>query len=372
MDYGFDIEGIVGMDFLSPVGAVVDLARMEVHGTQSAGDKETINVMATKTADKKTTKKAAAPAATTDAADPMEALAGEVLLMHLHRVLVRLGEPARVPEIAREIGDDVDHAGAGPARDGERPAPLCRRGPALGHRPAVPGQAAAPGADAGRAGRQLRRARCRSPAPPGNWPTSTGAPANTSTRSPRACCAARASSPSPTASPTACAPGCWTSAATRSGDVLFYNYLSADALAPFEAAAAEADWETDPLGSASRLLAAANGLPVDNRADPVLRLARARRGLRRRRPVRPDARPGRRPDRPAGPPLAARPTPWSRCGPLWRAQAAQAAELAPEEPAAEAACRRRPPSRWKSPTRTWRRSSATSRAARRSSPSPNC
>jgi predicted aspartyl protease len=33
-DYGFDISGIVGMDFLTKVGAVVDLARLEI--SQSA------------------------------------------------------------------------------------------------------------------------------------------------------------------------------------------------------------------------------------------------------------------------------------------------------------------------------------------------
>ena len=48
--------------------------------------------MATKTAEKKTTtKKGAVPAV-----DPTEALAQEVLLLSLHRALVRLGEPARV------------------------------------------------------------------------------------------------------------------------------------------------------------------------------------------------------------------------------------------------------------------------------------
>lgn len=30
MDYGFEIDGIIGMDFLTQVGAVVDLSRMEI------------------------------------------------------------------------------------------------------------------------------------------------------------------------------------------------------------------------------------------------------------------------------------------------------------------------------------------------------
>jgi hypothetical protein len=31
MDYGFSLDGIVGMDFLLQVGAVIDLSRLEVH-----------------------------------------------------------------------------------------------------------------------------------------------------------------------------------------------------------------------------------------------------------------------------------------------------------------------------------------------------
>lgn len=30
MDYGFDINGILGMDFLIETGAIIDLARMEI------------------------------------------------------------------------------------------------------------------------------------------------------------------------------------------------------------------------------------------------------------------------------------------------------------------------------------------------------
>ncbi|MCW5851142.1 MAG: hypothetical protein KIT87_13790 [Anaerolineae bacterium] len=31
MDYGFEIDGIVGMDFLMQVGAVIDLSRLEIY-----------------------------------------------------------------------------------------------------------------------------------------------------------------------------------------------------------------------------------------------------------------------------------------------------------------------------------------------------
>jgi hypothetical protein len=30
MDYGFEIDGIIGMDFLTQAGAVVDLSKMEI------------------------------------------------------------------------------------------------------------------------------------------------------------------------------------------------------------------------------------------------------------------------------------------------------------------------------------------------------
>jgi len=30
MDYGFDLDGIIGMDFLSQVGAIIDLAKLEI------------------------------------------------------------------------------------------------------------------------------------------------------------------------------------------------------------------------------------------------------------------------------------------------------------------------------------------------------
>lgn len=33
MDYGFDINGIIGMDFLKKVGAIINLDKMTVYGT---------------------------------------------------------------------------------------------------------------------------------------------------------------------------------------------------------------------------------------------------------------------------------------------------------------------------------------------------
>jgi hypothetical protein len=31
MDYGFPIDGILGLDFLSEVGAIIDLKEFEIH-----------------------------------------------------------------------------------------------------------------------------------------------------------------------------------------------------------------------------------------------------------------------------------------------------------------------------------------------------
>jgi hypothetical protein len=36
LDYGFEIEGIVGMDFLTKAGAVVDLAKLEIYQTSTS------------------------------------------------------------------------------------------------------------------------------------------------------------------------------------------------------------------------------------------------------------------------------------------------------------------------------------------------
>ena len=92
----------------------------------------------TRTSEKKSTAKKTA--ATTAAADPNEALASEILNTLLHRALVRLGEPARVGDVAREVGDEAGDARPRPASDGEPPAPLCRRGSPLGHHDPLPGQ----------------------------------------------------------------------------------------------------------------------------------------------------------------------------------------------------------------------------------------
>ena len=37
MDYGFDINGIIGMDFLKEINAVIDLDKMEIQVRNSNG-----------------------------------------------------------------------------------------------------------------------------------------------------------------------------------------------------------------------------------------------------------------------------------------------------------------------------------------------
>ena len=39
MEYGFAIEGIIGLDFLMQVGAIIDLGKMEIYGSNSQHQK---------------------------------------------------------------------------------------------------------------------------------------------------------------------------------------------------------------------------------------------------------------------------------------------------------------------------------------------
>lgn len=61
----------------------------------------------------KSVEKKAAPGRGTEggSSDPVESLALEYLAVQIHRALVRLGEPARISEIVREIGDESITAG---------------------------------------------------------------------------------------------------------------------------------------------------------------------------------------------------------------------------------------------------------------------
>src|SRR3569833_2572633 len=69
-------------------------------------------------------KKAAPGKGLEGSGDPVESLALEYLSIQLHRALVRLGEPARISEIVREVGDEsitgalARHIGGGRPRRG--------------------------------------------------------------------------------------------------------------------------------------------------------------------------------------------------------------------------------------------------------------
>ena len=148
--------------------------------------------------------------------DPTEALAGDVLRALLHRVLVRLGEPARVPRSsARSVMTPSRPRWPGTRWRATRAS--LSRWTAAGTSPSATWTPSGPRSGHWKSWSATTALRCPSPALPGNWPTSTSVPVSISTRSRRACCAAPRSSPSPTAWPTACAPGFWTSARTASG-----------------------------------------------------------------------------------------------------------------------------------------------------------
>lgn len=214
-----------------------------------------------KTADKKTaTKKNAAPAGI----DPAQALATDVLTTLLHRALVRLGEPARLSEIVRETNEEAVTVGLARSvmeqsklrfvaidrrwdiaqRYLDKQRPVERTVEELvshygGPMPAdaIPGELAQ---IYGRvrehfdevAPRLLRGARFF-PIAQGlgyglrSWLLNTDSEAE--------------------------------------DDLLFYNYLSRETLAPFEKGARGLDWENDPAQSAQRVLSFSGGQPVDNR-----------------------------------------------------------------------------------------------------------
>ncbi|BDI34438.1 hypothetical protein CCAX7_64890 [Capsulimonas corticalis] len=214
----------------------------------------------TKTAEKKPTGKKSG--AQTDA-DPKANLANELLIARLHQGLVALGEPARISELVREIGDEAITTGlvrhtleTNPRRfvavdrrwdvtqrylDKQRPVvrtleeivgiygqpmPVLEAATELGH-------------IYGRVHEhfdQVAPRLFRGSAYFAGGEDSYGLSA-------------------------------WLLdiESPKEADVLFYNYLTKDSVAAFAAAAEGLDWESDPVGSASVLVDSAEGAPVDNR-----------------------------------------------------------------------------------------------------------
>ena len=214
----------------------------------------------TRTSEKKSTaKKTAAPAA-----DPNEALASEILSTLLHRSLVRLGEPARVGEVAREVGDDV----VTPALARRQMESQPRRFVPVDRRWDITTRYL----DKNRPLEQIL----------GEVITQYGAPLptdevagelaqitgrvkeNFAEVAPRLL---RGTPFFPVAGGLAYGLRSWLLDLTsdREDDLLFYNYLNADKLAPFQSAAQRLDWAGDPTGSARALVAQGGDQPVDNR-----------------------------------------------------------------------------------------------------------
>ncbi len=215
-----------------------------------------------KTADKKSAPKKTT--ATSAAANPLDALADEILVTLIHRVLVRLGEPARISEIAREIGDESISAGlvrqaleTHPRRfvavdrrwdiaqrylDKQRPVERTLEELVAIYGAPLPA-AEAPGELAqiyGRVREYFAEVAPRLLRGPRFFATQNGLAYGLRS---------------------------WllNTDAANDSDLLFYNYLSAEALEPFRAAAQGAEWDDDPVAAARAIIAAGDGLPVDSR-----------------------------------------------------------------------------------------------------------
>ena len=201
---------------------------------------------------------------TAGSADPTEALAAEVLQTLLHRGLVRLGEPARISEVARETGEEavtpalaryvmastprrfaaVDRRWDVTSRYLDKSRPMER---ILEELIAIYGAPLPTSEAAGELGQVTGRAResFDEIAPrllQGNpfFPVSGGLAYGLKS---------------------------WLLDMTseREDDLLFYNYLNADKLAPYAKAAKGLDWESDLVGSARTIVQASGKEPIDNR-----------------------------------------------------------------------------------------------------------
>lgn len=214
--------------------------------------------MATKTTEKKSSAKKTATV------DPMPALADEILVTLLHRALVRLGEPVRVTEVVREL--DEESVSVGLARQAleahgrrfvavdrrwdlaqryfDKQRPVARTLEELvGLYGAPMPTAEVPGELAqiyGRVREAFIEVSPRLLRGPRFFPVKNGLAYGLRS---------------------------WllNTEATPEADLLFYNYLQPEALAPLQKMAAGLDWTGDPAGAARQVLGATGALTVDNR-----------------------------------------------------------------------------------------------------------
>lgn len=194
--------------------------------------------------------------------DPIETLAFEYLSINLHRALVRLGEPARISEILREFGDESVTPGL--ARHIMEMYP--RRFVAVDRRWDIVERYLDKQAPVSKTLQEIV--------------SLYGAPIGlTETAGELAVIYGRVrehfdeTAPRLLRDPRYFAVDdhvfglrSWLldTSANSDDDVLFYNFLTRDSIAPF-ADAAKFDWESDPVQAAREFLVMADGLPVDNR-----------------------------------------------------------------------------------------------------------
>ncbi len=213
----------------------------------------------TRTSEKKTTTKKAVPAA-----DPHEALASELLTTLLHRALVRLGEPARIGDIVREVGDET----VTPALARRQMETQPRRFVAVDRRWDITSRYLDKTKPLERTLEEVI-AVYGAPIPTddvaGELAQITGRVKEAYTEV--AARLLRGAPFFPIAGGLAYGLRSWLLDLTseREDDILFYNYLSAEKLAPFQAAAKDLDWENNPTGAAHTLVSTSIGQPVDNR-----------------------------------------------------------------------------------------------------------
>ena len=215
----------------------------------------------TRTSEKKTaTKKAASVAA----ADPHEALASELLTTLLHRALVRIGEPARIGDVVREVGDDA----VTPALARRQMEASPRRFAAVDRRWDITSRYLDKTKPLERTLEEVI-AVYGAPIPAddvaGELAQITGRTKEAYTEI--AARLLRGAPFFPIAGGLAYGLRSWLLDLTseREDDVLFYNYLNAEKLAPFQSASNGLDWDGNPTGAAQTLVSAGGGQPVDNR-----------------------------------------------------------------------------------------------------------
>jgi len=212
-----------------------------------------------RTSERKPTTRKAAPVA-----DPYEALASEILTTLLHRALVRLGEPARIGDIVREAGDEA----ITPALARRQMETQPRRFVAVDRRWDITSRYLDKTKPLERTLEEVISI-YGAPIPAddvaGELAQITGRVKEAYTEV--AARLLRGTPFFPIAGGLAYGLRSWLLDMTseREDDILFYNYLSAATLAPFQSAAAGLDWEDNPTGAAHTLVSALGGQPVDNR-----------------------------------------------------------------------------------------------------------